>query len=206
MKKLETAVIILTGLAVVFGVVVMAAGATWFGLMVTVAALVALTYAFWPKRGDDREEGTMVGCISYETRGDSVVLSVDLEDLAADAGLPDDVVTGVKTCVNDEDKSKDYYFCEMYARGDDRYFLKRLVIIRVDAFGNLKNLNVMLNGESYEAILGGSVAKDLEVYLDGEFMMRLALSDFSTLVRAFGENVALPWLKVEGGLDIAAEN
>jgi hypothetical protein len=76
----------------------------------------------------------------------------------------------------------------------------------VDAFGNLKNLNVMLNGESYEAILGGSVAKDLEVYLDGEFMMRLALSDFSTLVRAFGENAALRWPKVEAGQDIAAEN
>ena len=139
----------------------------------------------------------MVGSINYETRGDELALYVNLEDLVADAGLSDDVIREMKSSVSKKNGSRDYYFCEVYPEADDHYFMKRLVLIRVDSFGNLMGLNVLLNGVSYEAVLGNDIMRNLEVYLEGEFMMRLALDDFASLVKAFGTDTVLCWPKVD---------
>ena len=199
MKKYGIVARILAGLLVVLGTVVtVKTSVPAFGVLMVLIAVTTWVLVARLNADESEEEGDMVGCIIFETRGDELALYVDLEDLVADAGLPKDVIDDMQQTTNERDNSKDYYLCEMIAMDDERTFWKRLVLIRVDSFGNLKSLNVMLNGESYEAALSPEELRNLEVYLDGQFMMRLALADFNALAKAFSEEVALNWPKVEG--------
>ena len=102
--------------------------------------------------------------------------------------------------------SKDYYFCEMIPQDNDRKFLKRLVLIRVDSFGNLRSLNVMLNGVSYENSPNPDSYRNFDIYLGGEFMMRLAAGYFPILAEAFNEDIELYWPRVDGVAEDMIQN
>ena len=200
-KKYWIEVRILSGLLVVLGIVVtVKTSVPAFGVLMVLIAVITFVLTAHAETDEPEEEGDMVGCIIFETRGDELALYVDLEDLVSDAGLTEDVIANMQQSTSELDSSKDYYMHEAIVEDDGHTFLKRLILIRVDSFGNLKGLNVMLNGESYEATLSSDELRNLEVYLDDQFMMRLALADFNALAKAFSEDVALSWPKVEGSV------
>ena len=197
MKKLQTVVVfLLTMVSGFMGVAMVATGAPWFGVIMIAIAVIALVATFWPKKANHKE-GEMIGKINYEVRDNELTLNMDLEDLVADAGLPEDVIRSMNRCTNENSGSKDYYFCEMIPQDNDHKFLKRLVLIRVDSFGNLRSLNVMLNGVSYENSPNPDSYRNFDIYLGGEFMMRLAAGYFPILAEAFNEDIELYWPRVD---------
>ncbi len=168
-------------------------------IVVVIAALVAEQ----PKKHSNQRitrEGIDMGTMMYRFDGSKVLLSVKLEEMLAGIGIPDDAISfdqidGLMA------------FTECYEQFSGRTLLKRLVLIKLSPGRTVQEINVMLNGVSYQAEIDHESGGSYELYWRDEMAMRLNDSTLTKLYAGFNELDALDWPIVpDSGLVLFAKS
>ena len=191
MKLFRLAIVVITAILAVMSLILMRA-APWLGfillLMAIVVAIAALV-AEQPKKHSNQRitrEGVDMGTMMYRFDGSKVLLSVKLEEMLAGIGIPDDAISfdqieGLMA------------FTECYEQDSGRTLLNRLVLIKLGPGRTVKEINVMLNGISYQAEIDHESGGSYELYWRDEMAMRLNDSTLTKLYAGFNELDALDW-------------
>ena len=188
MKLFRLTIVVIAAILAVMSLILMRA-APWLGFILLLMAVIAALVAEQPKRHSNQRiarEGVDMGTMMYRFDGSKVLLSVKLEEMLAGIGIPDDAISfdqidGLMA------------FTECYEQFSGKTLLKRLVLIKLGPGRIVKEINVMLNGVSYQAEIDHESGGSYELYWRDEMAMRLNDSALAKLYEGFNELDKLDW-------------
>lgn len=192
MKLFRLTIVVIAAILAVMSLILMRGGAPWLGfilLLMAIVVVIAALVAEQPKKHSNQRitrEGIDMGTMMYRFDGSKVLLSVKLEEMLAGIGIPDDAISfdqidGLMA------------FTECYEQFSGRTLLKRLVLIKLGPGRTVQEINVMLNGVSYQAEIDHESGGSYELYWRDEMAMRLNDSTLAKLYAGFNELDALDW-------------
>ena len=191
MKLFRLTIVVIAAILAVMSLILMRA-TPWLGFILLLMAIVVVITALvaeQPKKHSNQRitrEGVDMGTMMYRFDGSKVLLSVKLEEMLAGIGIPDDAISfdqidGLMA------------FTECYEQFSGKTLLKRLVLIKLGPGRIVKEINVMLNGVSYQAEIDHESGGSYELYWRDEMAMRLNDSMLAKLYEGFNELDKLDW-------------